>query len=512
MALAIPASDAALLRQIQGLLPRDAQACLVGGYLRDTLLGRKTRDMDVAVSVSAPGLARAVAAAVGGHYVLLDEAEGIARVVLVEAGEAHRADDARRADGAHGTREARWHLDISTIRGNMEADLARRDFTIDAMAVDLRDVEKSTRPRVMDPFSGQKDLEGKVIRAVGPSIFRDDPARLIRGVRLAAEYGFTIEAGTEDMIGRESDLISRVAGERVREELCRILSLGQAADAVFYLDRLGLLTAIIPELTFTKGVDQPYEHYWDVFNHSVQSVGTLERLLRPETGPDMLVLAPHLVPHIGEFQEEVSPGLTRAGLVKLAILLHDIAKPQTKVLEPDGRAHFYGHPTQGAEAAGGIMQRLRFSNREIKMAQKMIESHLRLWQMGGDQGLPSRRAIYRFFRDTADVSVDIMFLTLADFLATQGPNLDTAEWERHSRLMEYVLAQREEDQTVAAPPKLIDGHDLMNEFGLGPGPMIGEVLEAVREAQGAGEISTREEALELARQRLAKRQPRSKVI
>ena len=380
MALAIPASDAALLHQIQGLLPGgEADAYLVGGYLRDTLLGRETRDIDVAVRVSAPGFARAVAAAVGGHYVLLDEAEGIARVVLA---------------GAH------RHLDISTIRGTIETDLARRDFTIDAMAVDLRrhdiDAAGDSRLRVIDPFGGQKDLEAKVIRAVGPSIFRDDPARLIRGVRLAAEYGFTIEAGTEAMIGRESDLISRVAGERVREELCRILSLGQAADAVFYLDRLGLLTAIIPELTFTKGVDQPYEHYWDVFNHSVQSVGTLERLLRPETGPDMLVLAPHLVPHIGEFREEVSPGLTRAGLVKLAILLHDIAKPQTKVLEPDGRAHFYGHPTQGAEAAGGIMQRLRFSNREIKMAQKMIESHLRLWQMGGDQGLPSRRAIYRY--------------------------------------------------------------------------------------------------------------------
>jgi poly(A) polymerase len=496
MALAIPQSDASLLNQIKGLLPGgEADAYLVGGYLRDTLLGRKTRDIDVAVRVSAPGFARAVAAATGGHYVLLDEAEGIARVVLA---------------GAH------HHLDFSTIRGTIETDLARRDFTVDAMAVDLRrhdiDAAEHTRPRVIDPFGGQKDLEARVIRAVGPSVFRDDPARLIRGVRLAAEYGFTIEAGTEAMIGRESDLISRVAGERVREELCRILSLGQAADAVFYLDRLGLLTAIIPELTFTKGVDQPYEHYWDVFNHSVQSVATLERLLRPETGPDMLVLAPHLAPHIGEFREEVSPGLTRAGLVKLAILLHDIAKPQTKALEPDGRAHFYGHPTQGAEAAGGIMQRLRFSNREIKMAQKMIESHLRLWQMGGDQGLPSRRAIYRYFRDTADVSVDIMFLTLADFLATQGPNLDTAEWERHSRLMEYVLAQQEEDHTVVAPPKLIDGHDLMNEFALEPGPMIGEVLEAVREAQGAGEISTREEALELARQRLAQRQPRSKVI
>jgi poly(A) polymerase len=158
------------------------------------------------------------------------------------------------------------------------------------------------------------------------------------------------------------------------------------------------------------------------------------------------------------------------------------------------------------------MQRLRFSNKEIKMVQKMIESHLRLWQMGGDQGLPTRRAIYRYFRDTADVSVDIMFLTLADFLATQGPNLDMAEWERHSRLMEYVLGQREEDQTVAAPPKLIDGHDLMREFGLKPGPEIGEILEAVRESQGAGEISTSEEALALARRRLGKRQPRPKVI
>lgn len=498
MAPAIPRSDASLLRRIQDLLPADAGAFLVGGYLRDTLLGRKTGDIDVAVGVSAPAFAREAAAALGGHYVLLDEAEGVARVVLPETGEGG---------------EARRHIDFTSIRGTIEADLGRRDFTIDAMAVDLRRLDAGVATlAAIDPFAGQEDLKAGVLRAVGPSIFRDDPARLVRGVRLAAEYGLTIEAGTEAALGRDSHLVSRVAGERVREELCRILSLGRAAGAIFHLDRLGLLTAIVPELTFTKGVDQPREHYWDVFDHSVQSVAAVERLLDPETGPEMLALAPHLAPHIGEFREEASPGLVRAGLVKLALLLHDIAKPQTKVLEPDGRAHFYGHPTQGAEIAGGIMQRLRFSNREIKMAQKMIESHLRLWQMGGDQGLPTRRAIYRYFRDTADVSVDIMFLTLADFLATQGPNLDTSEWERHSRLMEYVLAQREEDHTVAAPPKLIDGHDLMREFGLAPGPRIGEVLEAVREAQGGGEIATREEALKLARRLLAKRQPPSKVI
>jgi poly(A) polymerase len=498
MALAVSKNEAALLKKIRGLLPSgDVGSYLVGGYIRDSLLGRKTRDIDIAVGGNAIDVAHAVAAAFDGHFVLLDEAEGIARVVLIEN---------------EAGRESQWHLDFSTIRGTIESDLSRRDFTIDAMAMELGDIGKRSPPRLTDPFGGKQDLEAGLIRAVGASIFEDDPARLIRGVRLAAEHGFTVDGDTEAMIGRQCHLINRVAGERVREELCRILSVGNAAHFIFYLDRLGLLTAIIPELTFTKGVDQPHEHYWDVFNHSVHSVGTLERLFDRTTGPELLTLAPHLIPHIPEFEEELSLGLTRGGLVKMANLLHDIAKPQTKILEPDGRAHFYGHPTQGAEVTGGIMQRLRFSNKEIRMVQKMIESHLRLWQMGGDQGLPTRRAIYRYFRDTADVSVDIMFLTLADFLATQGPNLDMAEWERHSRLMEYVLSQREEDETVAAPPKLIDGHDLMREFGIKPGPEIGEILEAVRESQGAGEISTSEEALALARRRLGKRQHRPKVI
>lgn len=496
MALAISRKEASLLKKVRGLLPSaDVEVYLVGGWVRDHLLGRKTRDIDIALGVSAPEFARLAAAALDGHYVLLDETEGIARVVLLEK-DAHR--------------QTQWHLDFSTIRGTIESDLSCRDFTIDAMAIDLNDIGKRSPTRLIDPFGGKKDLEAGVIRAVAGSVFKDDPARLIRAVRLAAQYGFSIDARTEAMIRRQSHLISHVAGERVREELCRILSAGNASHFIFQLDQLGLLTAIIPELAYTKGADQPYEHYWDVFNHSVHSVETLERLFDKKMGAELLCLAPHLAPHIKDFEEDISPGLTRGGLVKLAILLHDIAKPQTKTLEPDGRAHFFGHPTQGAETAADIMQRLRFSNREIRMVQKMIESHLRLWQMG--EGLPTRRAIYRYFRDTADVSVDIMFLTLADFLATQGPNLDTAEWERHSRLMEYVLAQQEEDQTVAAPPKLIDGHDLMREFGLKPGPKIGQILEAVREAQGAGDISTKEEALALARKRLAKRQPRSKVI
>jgi poly(A) polymerase len=162
--------------------------------------------------------------------------------------------------------------------------------------------------------------------------------------------------------------------------------------------------------------------------------------------------------------------------------------------------------------AGDILRRLRFGTRETRMVQKMIEAHLRLWQMGGQDGLPTRRAIYRYFRDTGDVSIDIMFLSLADFLATQGPIPDVEQWEQHCRLMDYILTRREEEATIVSPPKLIDGHDVMRVFGLKPGSRIGQILDAVREAQGAGEIDTREGALRFVRSYLTQGQTDEKVI
>ena len=255
---------------------------------------------------------------------------------------------------------------------------------------------------------------------VSRTAFQDDPARLLRAVRLAAEYGFTIDEETEALIQAQSQLICQVAGERVREELCRLLSIPNSAPFLYYLDRLGLLTAIFPELEPTKGVEQPWEHFWDVFHHSIETVAAVERLLKVEESEQdpALSLVPHF-PVLMKPLKEVGSSITRSTLLKLAALLHDIAKPQTKSLEPSGRARFLGHTKEGAEIAGYILQRLRFSNREIRTVQKMIESHLRPWQMGGD-GKPTHRAIYRFFRDTGEASTDIIFLSLADFLATQG--------------------------------------------------------------------------------------------
>ena len=153
--------------------------------------------------------------------------------------------------------------------------------------------------------------------------------------------------------------------------------------------------------------------------------------------------------------------------------------------------------------AAAILERLRFSNREIDMVKKLVYHHLHPAQMS-NEGLPTRRAIYRFFRDTGDAGIDILFLALADYLASRGPLLEMKDWEEHCQLIKYILAEHEEQQSKILPVKLLDGHDLMGIFNLSPGPLIGELLSTVQEAQAGGDLSSREEALALVQQKLGK--------
>jgi len=353
-------------------------------------------------------------------------------------------------------------------------------------------------PGLIDPFNGWDDLYQGVVRVVAESVFESDAARLLRAVRLAAEFGFSIDRETEALIRRYSHLIASVAGERVREELLQLLAIPRAEQILPHLDELGLLTAMIPELTQTKGVIQPKEHFWDVFYHSVETAAVVDFLLRQGTweyaNEEVLAIAPWSPVLAQHFDLEVSHGSTRRLLLKLAALLHDIAKPQTKAVDAGGRMRFLGHAKEGATVAVNILQRLRFSAKETKLVEIMVRYHLRPTQMSQDE-LPSHRAIYRYFRDAGDAGIDILFLSLADHLATRGPHLNLTQWQEHAQVVQYILTQRFQEESRVAPPKLVSGHDLINIFGMSPGPKIGEVLEAVREAQAAGEITTREEAL-----------------
>ena len=469
------------------LTEQGVKSYLVGGLVRDLLLGRDTADIDIAVAPDALEIAPKLATALGGKYVLLDKINRVGRVILVN--EANR-----------------WELDFSTFRDTIEQDLAQRDFTIDAMAIDLAQLGKGyTELQLIDPFNGLDDIHQGMIRTVSETAFQSDAARLLRAVRLAAELGFSIDVQTESLIRRHSHLLSKVAGERVREELLRLLAVPQAGQFLASLDDLGLLTVMMPELAQTKGVSQPKEHFWNVFDHSMKTVAAASFLLRQGAweyaSADVLAVTPWSEMLAQHFALEVSRGSTRGSLLKLAALLHDIAKPQAKAIDADGRMRFLGHAKEGAALAVNILERLRFSGKEIKLVETMIRHHLRPMQMSHD-GLPTRRAIYRYFRDTGEAGIDILFLSLADHLATRGPNLDLTEWQEHAQTVEYILSQRFQQESVVVPPKLIDGHDLINIFGLSPGPKIGQLLEAVHEAQASGELATREEALAYIRRQL----------
>ena len=475
--------------------------------------------MDIAVSGNAITIAKKVAREIGGKFVLLDNVNDIARVAVIED------EQPGGTSQNHEFRGVEWHFDFSPFTGDIETDLVRRDFTINAMALELSQfitassalnksprksasslTEKRFALNLIDPFSGKDDLRDKIVRGVSEQIFDADAARLLRAVRIAAELDFTIEPNTESLILHHAQAITEVPGERVREELLRLLALPRATHFLRHLDTLGLLPALIPELIDTKGVEQPTVHFWDVFEHSLQTVATVEFLIRESDwqygNDDMLSTTPWSDMIDRHLSQEVSSGSDHKVLLKLAGLLHDIAKPMTKSIDDTGRARFLGHTKQGAAMAANILERLRFSNREISLVESLVYHHLRPAQIA-NEGLPTQRAIYRYFRDTGGVGIDILFLALADYLASRGPLASTEEWKKHCQLIHYILAEHDKQQAKIMPAKLIDGHDIMNMFGLAPGPLVGKLLSTVIEAHASGELSTREEALALVRRELS---------
>ena len=484
------------------LAQHGTRAWLVGGAVRDALLGREAHDIDVAVDGKAHLIGRRIADELGGSFVPWDYDRDIVRVALPLG-------------------EANCFVDFTSAADGIAADLSRRDFTINAMAVPL---EESLPPHsgkvracpresggweaLLDPHAGQADLRAATIRAVSPGVFADDPARLARAPRLAAQLGFRIHADTQARIRAGAHLIANVAPERVTHELMTLLAHPNAMPAVRLLDQLGLLCRILPELADAKGVTQPREHYYDVFNHLVEAVGQLERIMLGERGRgDWVVDALPSVEGVAErFAETIGNGHDRLTHLKLAALLHDVAKPATRTVEDTGRIRFLGHHTEGEAMAGAIARRLRLSGRGATLISQIVRHHLRPGQLGREGALPTRRAMYRFFRDAGDAAIDTIYVNLADFLAARGPLLYREEWEHACRVAKMMLEWGTEWRMGDAPEKpfstLLNGHDIMDAYQLAPGPTVGRMLAQVAEAAASGDVETKEEALALVGARL----------
>ncbi len=495
-----------LTRAAQFFADQQAQLYLVGGSLRNLLLGESCGDWDLVTDGEAHKLARRLADALGGFYAHMHEKAS--RVVV-------RFPDAEDLV-----------LDIAPLRGQtLEEDLRARDFTLNALAAPLAPVlaqlacsdslTAASLP-LIDPLHGLVDVRKRQLRAVDAEVFRHDPLRMLRALRLAHHYTLTITAETEKLIRRDAPLLPQVAAERIQAELYALLAQPGALAQLYRLDTCGLLMVLFPELQAACGMRQPSPHYWDVLEHSLQSVHSLEVLTAALESEPHAPFASELAatPADGEALDEIRD-LLREGeqqrvfqfadlhtaRMKLAALLHDIGKPLTYTVDGQG-IHFYGHPQIGAPVASEIMLRFSASTQDRRLVQLVTAHHMRPGQLGQD-GLVTPRAIRRYFVDLGPTGILVALFSLADHLATLGPQPRTAAWSRHVSVTRLLLTSYLRERERIMPPRLVRADELMSRLRLQPGPILGQLLEAIAEAQTDGLIHSREEAILLAKEYVA---------
>lgn len=485
-----------LVDRIRQAIPQDTPIYMVGGAIRDALIGRPVHDIDFILPENALQIARQVANAFKGDYYPLDTERETARLIQVQP------------DGS------RLFIDFARLRGpDLESDLRERDFTINAMAVDLRQMHQ-----LIDPLGGSQDLHDRIIRTCSEDSLLNDPLRTLRAVRLAISHNSHILAETRQKIRQALPLLPGVSPERVRDELFRILDGPQPATAINALEILGGLPYIFPELSALKGVNQSPPHTQDVWLHTLDVVQRLQNILNvlsPQPNPEinanwtMGLISVRLGRYRQQLNEHLStslnPGRSLRALILLAALYHDSGKPPTRQTTENGSIRFLEHEEQSTSLISDRARKLHLSNDEIERLKTIVRNHMRPLQLAQTGNLPTRRAIYRFFRATGSAGVDICLHALADTLATYLTTLPEEIWIRQLDVSRTLLeAWWEKPAENVSPPPLISGSVLIDKLNLQPGPVIGKLLETIQEAQAAGEINTPEEALELAKATLEK--------
>ena len=437
-----------------------SRSWIVGGALRDELLGREVTDIDIAVEGDPERKARELAAEVRGPVVRLSEAFGAWRVVDRRAGRVY---------------------DFAPLQGDtIEDDLRRRDFTVNAMA----------RPRgggeVLDPLGGRADLESRTLRVLGREAYESDPLRPLRLARFAAELGFGPDEETERLTAAAAPRVSEASGERVFAELRRLVMAPGAVEGLALADRLGLLGSVLPELADLHDVDQSHYHHKDVYGHTLEVLERLIELENEATGELREVL-----------DEPLADELTRGEALRFGALLHDIGKPATHDVREDGRITFMGHDRLGEEMVRAVCRRLRTSERLSRFLEAVTRHHLVLGFLVHEHPL-DRRAVYRYLERTSPVEVEVTLLSCADRLATRGKNAEhaiDAHLQLAEELMPAALRWRRD-----GPPRLpLRGDELAEALGIEPGPELGRLLAELAEAAYAGEVADRDQAVELAR-------------
>lgn len=440
------------------VFPEKKGVFIVGGSIRDLLLGRKPMDYDLAVKEDPAAFARQLAARIDGHMVQFGQhGHTVLRVIGRD-----------------------YFFDILPLNGStIEEDLLQRDFTINAMALEV------ASGNLIDPVGGRQDLAARKVRMVAGDVFQKDSVRLVRAYRMAASFEFIIDPDTETAIIRDADLITRSAAERTREEFFKILESGRSHAQFGRMADSGLLFSVFPELQVLKNYHLPDHQPTILWDQTLASYGQLENLCAPGRQTQSLAA--------GRLFEAAD--IARSSLLKWSALFHSIGKPATLGA---GALQFSGYAAKSAVLARTICQRLKFSRQQTDQIQLIVEHHCRpfflfkAWQ----KKAPISRAFVRFFLKCGDLSPDILRLALAICEGRRSPK-GPADLE----FAEFILARIEEYDTVLQPraalPPPLNGNDLIREFGLKPSAEFKRILQYIEQERLARRSLTREQALEL---------------
>ena len=443
------------------IFPQKEGVYIVGGSIRDLLCGRQPKDYDLAVAQTPDKFARSLADRIAGHVVKIGKrGHQVLRVVTAD-----------------------YFFDIMPFNGaSIEDDLNRRDFTINAMALEV------SSGRLIDPVGGRQDLAAKKVRMAARDVFQQDPLRLIRAYRMAASFGFAIDKQTETALTRDADLIHRSAGERIREELFKILSYSGSRTQIAGMADSGVLFCVFPELLRLKNCpahdNQPaffYERSFAAYDH-------LEKLL---DNRDLNLSKP---------AEEIFKDIDaeRAVLLKWSVLLQNLGRPSVRTITAGGSAKFYGHAAKSADIAREIFRRLRFSKRHSDAIEFIIRHHKKAQFLfkARQKNVAINRAFIRLFMRCGDRLPDILLHALAEYSsrgASEDPSIQNFSEFVCEGINNYYCVLRPR----ALRPLPLNGTDLIKKFGLKPSAVFRQILKVIEEEHLASGNLTRQQALVL---------------
>ena len=440
------------------ILSQINEGYLVGGTLRDFLLGKKSVDRDIAIK-NAEDFAKKIANEFEATFIVLDSVNKIFRVVL---------------------KDKINYLDISEMQGdNIEKDLERRDFTMNAVAFDLKTCE------IIDPFNGVLDIKNKKIKHIKDINFEEDPLRILRAFRFVATTGFELSEEVQVCINKYKNLLLNPAKERIMYELMKLFGGNYTSKSLLMMDRFGILEEIFPQVVEMKKIPPNTHHHLDLFHHVVETVRNIE------------VLYENSCDEIKSHLEQVDfGGFPRLNHLKMSGFLHDIGKYSTWTIEESGRHRFIKHNDVGAKMCEPFLKDLKFSKKQIDYISLMIKNHIYPSNVVASPEL-SEKIMMRYVRKMDKDVIDNIILAKSDRLSALGEAI-TEEIVKENiegldKLLNFYLAKKD---TLKPLPKLLDGREVMEILGIGQGPKLGEILTLLKEAQISGDVTNKEEAIE----------------